>query len=54
MSLSAEVSLVWSTVSSALKDLQVSSGTSSVSSFSVEGFLVNLSSGMGSNTFAET
>jgi len=53
MSLSTEVTLVWSSVSSAFKNLSVSCSTSSVSSFSVEGSSVVMVSGSGSNTSSE-
>jgi hypothetical protein len=54
MSLSTEISLVWTSVSSALKDFLVVSSTSSVTGFSVELFLVAMSSGMGSSTSTES
>jgi hypothetical protein len=54
MSLSTLVILVWSTMLSALKDILVASSTSSVTGFGIEGFLITMSSGLGSNTSSES
>jgi hypothetical protein len=54
MSLSTEVILIWSSMLSALKNIVVSSSTSSVSCFGIEEFLVSTSSSLGSNTGTES